>query len=475
MALWDLVTAALLVAASGAFVALGLRRTGLRPDRLDDYLVARNSYAVPTGVATLLASTFGAWLLFSPAEAATRGGLLALLGYGLGVAAPRLALIPLGLRLRRRMPHGRSLVEYVRVRYGSGLYLVVLLVMIGYLAVVLAAEATATAKLIGAVSDLPAWLPAAITLVASLLYTGIGGLHASIVTDRGQMAVIGPFLLALLGVGAYVLLGSAPMAADAEASALFALTDPAAAETAGALFLAILFTGVLSQGNWQRVFAMRDEAAVRGSMIWAAVIAAPVVVVVGGFGILHAALGLDDPSAAVFAVARTALPAWALSVAAVLGVALVLSSMDTALNALASLVIVAGRTARPGWDRRRLLQLGLAASGLAAVAALAVAIQGWSVLYLFLCADLLCAATAVPVFAGLYLPRYGPRLAAVSLAAGLAAGVSVFPGPTLADGSLLGAFALAAGVPALLLPLSLLSDRRFDLRRLATEIVAYRD
>jgi Na+/proline symporter len=359
------------------------------------------------------------------------------------------------------------------VRYGTPLYLVVLAVMIGYLAVILAAEATATAKLIGAVSDLPAWLPAGVTLLAALIYTGVGGLSASIVTDRQQMAIILPFVLALVGVGAYVALTAPEL--KAAGTPILALDNARAWETAGALFLAILFTNVLNQGNWQRVFAVRDARAVRASMGWAALIAAPVVILVGAFGILHTAMGLDDPSAALIAVAETALPAWLMILMAVLGVALVLSSMDTALNALASLVVVAARTARPAWERRRLLRLGTAASAVAAAIALGVAIQGWSVLYLFLCADLLCAAMAVPVFAGLYLPSYGARLAGASFVAGLAAGLLVFPAPDMSGGSLLGAFALAAGVPLLMTPLCKLSGTRFDAARLRHDVVAYGD
>jgi len=469
----DIATAGLLIAATCGFAAVGLY-AGRRESRdLDSYLVARGRYGAGTGAASLLASAFGAWLLFSPAEAATWGGGVALLGYGLGSAAPRLAMIPLGVRLRRWMPEGHSLVEFVRVRYGTALYLAVLVVMIGYLAVILAAEATATAKLIGAVSGLPAWLPAGVTLLAALIYTGVGGLSASIVTDRQQMALIAPFLVLLLGVGVYVAL-TAPEA-QANRGPGLALGNAQAWETAGALFLAILFTNILNQGLWQRVFAVRDERAVRASMGWSAAIAGPVVMLVGAFGVLHGALGLDAPSVALIAVAQTALPAWAMTLLAVLGVALVLSSMDTALNALSSLVVVAGRTARPHWTRPRLLRLGTAASALAALAALVVAIQGWSVLYLFLCADLLCAAMAVPVFAGLYLPGYGARLALVSFAGGLAAGLAVFPGPAMSGGSLLGAFALAAGVPLVLAPLCRLSGGRFDAARLARDVAAYTD
>lgn len=474
--MWDNLTLILLLAATGAFMAAGLRHARRNHGSLDDYLVARHRYGAATGGATLLASSFGAWLLFSPAEAATWGGLVALLGYGAGVAAPRLAMIPLGLRMRRWMPNGRSLVEYVRVRYGPGAYFVVLLVMIAYLMVALAAEATAAATLVGAVSDLPAWLPAGITLIASLIYTSIGGLGASIATDRQQMLVIAPFLAILIGIGGYVAFGtnSAAVHWDGEMGSML-VGGWSAAETAGALFLAILFTGLLHQGTWQRVFAMQDDRALRRSMSWAAAIAAPVIVLVGTFGVLHGLLGLARPSAAVIEVVGTVLPAWALAPTAVLGVALVLSSMDTTLNALASLAVVAGRTARPAWSRARLLRLATAAATAAALVALAVAMQGWSVLYLFLCADLLCAAAAVPVFAGLYLPNYDGRLATLSGAAGLAAGLALFPGPAMEGGSLFGSFALAGGIPLLLLPFSRLSRRRFEGARLSADVLPYRD
>ncbi len=470
----DVVTAVLFLSSTGLFVLVGLRAAaGGRPG-LDQYLTARNRFAAPTGVATLLASSFGAWLLFSPAEAATWGGTAAVLGYAVGVAAPRLAMIPLGQRLRRCMPHGCSPVDFVRIRYGAGLSLVVTAVMVLYLGVALAAEATATAKLIGAISDLPVWFAPAVSLLAVLLYTGVGGLGASIVTDRGQMFVIVPFLLLLAVAAIAALMGAAaPSAGAVDPLALMSLDG--SWETAGALVLAILFTGVLAQGNWQRVYAMRDERAVTRSLAWAALAAAPVILLVGSFGLVHDALGLETPSAAVFAVVDRMVPDWMLWLVAVLGVALVLSSMDTTVMALLSLCVVVGRQLRPDWSRRVLMRLALGVTSVIALAAFATAIQGWSVLYLFLLADLFCAAIAIPVFAGTYLTGYGPRLAGVSMSAGLAVGFWQFPGPSLNDGSLFWSFALAAGVPALLVPLCLLSRRPFDFTRLSTDVQPYRD
>lgn len=473
----DLVTATLLLAATAAFAVLGLRHRNAGQG-LDDYLVARNTFSARTGAATLLASTFGAWLLFSPAEAATWGGGMALLGYALGVAAPRLVMIPLGTRMRRLVVHGRGLSEFVLVRYGSIMYVAVLIVMISYLAVAIAAEATATVRVIAAVSDLPAWLPASVTLAASVLYTGVGGLRASVVTDRAQMWVITPFLLIILAIGLWVLARSTGAQAVTARpwTAELVLGSAGAWETGGALFLAILFTGILNQGNWQRVFALQGPRAVRQAMVAAALISAPVVLLMGGFGLLHQVMDLGQPSAAVFAVLTTVLPKWMLVMMAVLAVALVLSSMDTALNAVASLVVVALRTARPHWPAQRLVAGSVVAMVVAALFALYMAIQGYSVLYLFLAADLLCAAVAVPVFAGLFLDRYGARLAICSLIAGLVAGISLFPPPDLSTGSLFWSFATAFLVPLAMLPLCWLgSARRFDFDVLGTRIQPYND
>jgi sodium/pantothenate symporter len=73
---------------------------------LENYITARGSVGTSATAATLVASGVGAWFLFSPAEAATWGGLPAILGYALGAAAPLLVFIPVGRRIGRVMPKG---------------------------------------------------------------------------------------------------------------------------------------------------------------------------------------------------------------------------------------------------------------------------------------------------------------------------------------------------------------------------------
>ncbi len=61
-------------------VALGFAGAGViysrgRVGSLESYIAARGTIGVSATAATLVASGMGAWIHFSPAEAATRGGL----------------------------------------------------------------------------------------------------------------------------------------------------------------------------------------------------------------------------------------------------------------------------------------------------------------------------------------------------------------------------------------------------------------
>ena len=111
----------LLLFAAG-FAAAGVAYARHDRGSLEDYIVARNSQSSLATIATLLASTLGAWILFAPAQAATWGGLSAVIGYALGAMSPRLLMIPLGQRMRELIPQGHTLTEFVIVRYGRPMY-----------------------------------------------------------------------------------------------------------------------------------------------------------------------------------------------------------------------------------------------------------------------------------------------------------------------------------------------------------------
>ena len=73
---------ALLVAAATVltFAALGILYSRGRVKTVEDFVVARRSLGIPSAIGTCIASGLGAWILFSPPEAAITGGLVALIG-----------------------------------------------------------------------------------------------------------------------------------------------------------------------------------------------------------------------------------------------------------------------------------------------------------------------------------------------------------------------------------------------------------
>jgi len=469
-----------LVLFAAVFAAAGMLYARRAQQSLEDYIVARNTQGSTATLLTLLASSLGAWILFSPPQAATWGGLAAVTGYALGSMAPRIAMMPLGTRLRELMPRGHTLTEFLLARYGRPMYALALLIMLFYMFIAMTAEITAMAKLVTLLAPVPLWLTAAITLGFTLAYAAYGGLQASMFTDRVQVIIIVPLLAALAVIGWQAAGGAGQVMQSLQARApqLLDLTDLAGVKAGLTFFVAILLTGMFHQGNWQRIYAARDTRAMRRGFLLGGVLVVPFIFVMGLFGLAFVAQSPEgDPSVALFAVVMPGLPVWLAIALIPLGLALVMSSADTTINAVSSLVAVDVGRLLPRADTATLMRLSRWLILLLAIPVMVVAAQGYSVLYLFLLADLLCAAAAFPVFYGLYSARHDGFDATAGALAGLAAGLFLFPAPGAPMTTLLESFLLAALVPVAVIVLLRLSRRwlrsqrtPFDLSTLAATI-----
>lgn len=452
-------TVALIVGA-GLFAATGLGYvlwTG-GDQNFEAYVTARGQVGTMAMTATLFASAMGSWVLFGPPEAATWGGIPAVLGYSLGAALPSLLYIPLSRRLRTLMPCGHSLTEYVQHRYGRTMHGLVLGIMLFYLFVALTAQVTGMAFIMQLVADVPLWMTAGVTLVATVAYTALGGLRASIFTDGIQSVLLLP-LLAMGALGTVVVVGD-PSALTSSvgdrAPELLQWSFRPGLEGGAALIIGIAAASMFNQGTWQRVYAAERVESLQRSF---AIVAAAMVIVVLGTGILGlAAVGrgqADPASAALFTLLLDTAPAGTGLGLVLLGLALVMSSADTILNALASLVAVDLRTVVPGLGAETLLRAARWTTVGLAVPVFLVAAQGYSVLYLFLVADLVCVAALLPVFGGLFSRRVTNRAATLGTCAGLVAGGVLFPAPGSATPQLLPAFSAALLVPVVVMGLVL--------------------
>jgi Na+/proline symporter len=419
---------AALAAALIFFTWIGLRARAADGD-LDDYLTARNSQGASALGLSFLASGLGAWILFAPPEVGAFVGPVAVAGYAVGAALPFLVFAWCGGAIRRRLPQGRSIGEFAQARFGTGVRRWVSALSVLYMLCFLVAELTAIGAIAAMLAGLPPALPVVGVAVATLIYTTWGGLRASIVTDRWQAWL----LLALLVLVGGAVLQTAP---QVPADRPWPSAPPATAlSVALTLVIAVTAANLFHQGYWQRIWAARDMKALNTGALLGALTTVAAVGLVGALGMLAAATGTDlgQPPAPFFALLKGAAP-WLVIATLVLAVALVASSVDTLQNGIASLLVGAGASAS--------LRSARWITVLLMVPVIAVALQGLSVLRLFLIADLLCATAVVPVLLGLW-GRASPASAIAGSVAGLVG--AVLPG-WLAQGSL-EAGLLAASFP----------------------------
>lgn len=422
-----------IIATTAVFTLLGLFYVSRQQQDLESYTTSRNSAGTRALVATMVASGMGAWILFAPPEAASAmGGLIALLGYALASALALAFLAILGPRLRHLMPQGHSLTEYARYRYGKPMYWLTEAITLFYMFVYLAAELTAIAKALQLLADVPLEVTALVIMVAVLIYTLYGGLSASIYTDRLQFFVVLPLLLiafvaAVANLGGW---GAATQPVLQSTPELASLANPEGQKFGLTLIIAIVAAEIFNQGNWQRIYAAKNNAVLR-SAFWGAafLFILPMVVIAGLLGLFATQFGIAGDTAYFELLRNLQAPGWLLTMVMVLAVSLVMSSMDTLLNGMASLFTQDVLQLSPATNRQRVLNLSRLLMVVAALPAVWIASQGLSVLYLFFVADLVCAGAVFPLLLGLYSRRIGGMNALVSSVVGIAAGTLFFPKP----------------------------------------------
>lgn len=459
-------TSAVLGAALLCFAFLGLRARHVQGS-LDDYVTARNSQTASTLGFSFLASGMGAWILFAPPEIGAFVGPLALAGYAIGSALPFIVLGLYGPKIRRALPEGRSIAEFADACYGKGVRRWVSLASVAYMGCFLAAELTAIGAITALLSEVPPALVIIGVALTTLVYTVVGGLRASLATDRWQAWL----LLALLAAVGSVAIWRLPTMPNDAVMPSIPITS--ALSVALTLVIAVTAANLFHQGYWQRVWAAQDDQSLgRGAWLGGGMTVL-VVMVIGGVGMMAAMSGvpLGEPPIPFFALLTDA-PVWVALPALVLAVTLVTSSVDTLQNGIASLIV-----GRGGERHTASLTTARWITVAMMVPVVLIALQGLSVLRLFLIADLLCAAIVVPVLLGLWqrmtpLAAIGGGMAGLvgailpgwisqgSVSAGIVA--ATFPGSIPTLGPFLGAL-LASIVVSV--TLAYLPNRRQSVRQ----------
>ncbi len=421
------------------FVFLGLYNSK-KYQGLKNYLTANRNIGLFSLTTSLTASALGAWILFGPASAATWGGIGAIIGYSLGTAFPMIFLIYLGKKIRKEFPKGSSLIEFMRKKFGKSLFKLILLMTIFYMFIFLCAEVTAVAVLINYISGTELWITALIVLLSTLTYTLYGGLRASIFTDNIQMVVIGVLLLVSL---AYInsFTGSEfsfEFINKNNPQLLSSSYIPS--YTAGlTFFIAVAATNLFHQGNWQRVYAAKNFETLRKSLIISFFIIIPVVFYMGFTGMV--AFSIDPntrPDLGFFKLLLKEQTELLALFVIVLGLALTISTVDTLVNAISSLIIVDGKATFNLNNKTNYLNLSKYVILFLSFISFIIASKGFDILYLFLLADLFCCAFVLTVFYSFYNKTINEKTAYISIIIGLIGGFLMFPSPDFSKSLLVG-------------------------------------
>ena len=421
------------------FLILGIYHSN-KFQGLNNYLTANRNIGTFSLTTSLIASALGAWILFGPASASTWGGMGAIIGYSLGTAFPMFFLIFLGKKIRKEFPKGSTLVEFIRKKFGKSLFKLILLMTIFYMFIFLCAEVTAVAVLINYISGTELWLTALIVLLSTLIYTLYGGLKASIFTDNIQMIVI--FVLLLISLIYINSFSGSQFSFEfiKEKNPHLLSSEYIPGYTAGlTFFIAVAATNLFHQGNWQRVYAAKDYKTLKKSLIISFFVIIPIVFYMGFSGMV--AFSIDPnirPDLGFFSLLLKEKTTLLTVFIIVLGLALTISTVDTLINAISSLIVVDGKAVFNFKKKTNYLRFSKFVIIFLSIISFVVASKGFDILYLFLLADLFCCAFVLTIFYSFYNKNISEKTAYIAIIIGLISGILFFPSPDFSKSLLIG-------------------------------------
>ena len=432
-------TLTLVFATSLLFALIGILYSK-KYKNLSNYLTAGRDVGSLSLTTSLVASALGTWILFGPASAATWGGIGSIIGYALGSAFPMIALIFLGKKIRKNFPKGNTLTEFIYKKFGKNLFKLILLLTIFYMFIFLCAEVTAVSMLVNYISGTSLWVTATLVVITTLVYTLYGGLRASILTDNLQFFIV----IILLSISVYFLFNANSSYISFSTiriqSGHLLSSKYIPNYTAGlTFFIAVAATNLFHQGNWQRVFAAKNDKVLEKSLLFSFIIIIPIVFFMGFTGVL--AISVDsnvNPDLAFFSILLKDKVEFICTVIIILAVSLTVSTTDTLVNAISSVVIVDGKKIYNKIAKKNFLGQSKIFIIILSGVSLIIASKGYSILYLFLLADLLCCAAVFTVFYGFYQKNFNENKAMLSIFFGLFLGLMFFPSPDFSTSILVG-------------------------------------
>lgn len=442
-----------------------------------DFVIAGRRIPFGFGVGSVIAVwTWSMAVMMSSAQAFTWGtsGLLwFVVPNGLAV----IAIIPFAIRLRRQMPAGYTIVEFIRERFQNKPATTVMLVamLLGLLAEIFI-NLFGVVLVMGVVFGLDATTVLLVTLAIVTVYSYFGGLWTSAITATfNTLLITVPAAIVVLYVLAEV--GGPQLVFDrvdaAGAETLNPFDGAAAAGFGISLALGLLASTMADQTFWQKVWAMQPRTMGR-TFLWAGLWFYPIPITLGllglvglGFGVTAADLGSAGAGGiGPYVVSHLGLPVVLIALYVLIICNACYSSIDGAFAALASVVAVdVVKPLRPDVAPKTLFRATKASIVVAGVIGGIVVSSGIDYVNLVNTVFFLKAGLILPLALAIFWSRMTSTAFVSSLVLAIGVGYPIRE----AVGELEGIVALESVSLIVAVGVSLLQRRRFDFSTLTAK------
>ena len=364
--------------------------------------------------------------LFVSTEKAYTNGFVGLFWFLAPNVLCLIIFIPFAKKIRAEMPEGITLSGYMRDKYQSdGVKRVYLFQLIGLSVLSTGVQLLAGSQVLSAATGLPFEIVTALLAVIALSYSVISGIKASMLTDAIQMVFMLVASISFLIVAVKSVGGEGIAAGINGISGTYTSFWSKEGIDVFLSFGLPTAVGLLSgpfggQSFWQRVFAVK-KSRIGHAFLLGAILFGVVPFSMGILGFAGAGIGYQAQDLGVinFELIKALMPAWAVLPFLYMIISGLLSTVDSNLCAVSSLVtdISGGRVLKKTkWAMVALLAVGIAIAN----------IPGLTVTHLFLFYGTLRSSTLLPTILTLKGVKFTPKGIQYGVVAALAVGLPIF-------------------------------------------------
>lgn len=402
-----------------------------------DFVIAGRQLGLGFGIAGLLSVWTWVIGILLPIGVTFKYGLSGLFWFTVPNGAAVIAVIPFAKKLRKLMPHGYTISEFVSARYGgSKLARVVVVAGILFGAIqIVTVNLKGASLMVATIFGLNEGIVATISVTVILLYISLGGLWASMSTSTLMclLIMVPSVLVTTAVVGQVGGFETVWQTVAAQGNNLLSVTRPEAFQSFGLTFcLALITATIAGQEFWQVAWGIKEKE-LGSTFFWGGGLYYPVALCLGVIGLVGIGLGIDlardlggDPAAlGPFLVSHLGLPNWVIYLFVIIVLSACYSTCDGTLAAVSSVCAVdVIKPLFPDISEKSLFAWTRISMVIAAIISVSVVLSGVDLVTLVLGTSIIRAGVLVPLMLSIVWPRMNATAFTTGTIAGLIAGVA---------------------------------------------------